>query len=162
VQVTSNPAHAAYAVRRRNFYLGRELKRGHWGRDWVVRLFRKDRRFVDQRVHEHLEPVADLGHLSGTLAHQPYRDLTHHLEKMPRYARWGAEDLYQRGRRAGTADLLLRPLWRFIRAYLLEAAILDGRFGLVVSALDAHSAFLKYAYLWRLEQSNRSGEGSGR
>ena len=36
--------HQAYQVRRRNLYLGRELARGHWGRDWVTRLFRRERR----------------------------------------------------------------------------------------------------------------------
>ena len=64
------PRHDAYRVRRRNFYLGRELTRGHWGRDWVTRLFPRERRFVNRRVHEHLEPLPDVGWLSAPLA--PY------------------------------------------------------------------------------------------
>jgi glycosyltransferase involved in cell wall biosynthesis len=149
------PGHQAYQVRRRNLYLGRELTRGHWGRDWVTRLFRRDRRYVERRVHEHLERLDDVGRLQGALLHEPYRDLAEQVEKMNRYARWAAEDLYERGRRASAWQLCTRPLTRFLRAYLFEGAIGDGRRGLVTSALGAYSAFLKYAHLWALESGRR-------
>lgn len=149
------PGHQAYQVRRRNLYLGRELTRGHWGRDWVTRLFRRDRRYVERRVHEHLERLDDVGRLQGALLHEPYRDLAEQVEKMNRYARWAAEDLYERGRRASAWQLCTRPVTRFLRAYLFEGAIGDGRRGLVTSALGAYSAFLKYAHLWALERGRR-------
>jgi len=53
--VVAAPAHPVYQVRRQNYYLGRELTRGRWGRDWVVRLFTNDLRYVGRRVHEGLE-----------------------------------------------------------------------------------------------------------
>jgi glycosyltransferase involved in cell wall biosynthesis len=146
------PVHTAYWVRRQNFYLGRELTRGHWGRDWVVRLFTKDLRYIERRVHEAVEPVARSGHLRASLRHVPYRDLTHQLDKMNRYARWGAEDMYDQGRRATLRDLWARPLGRFLRAYLLHGGCWDGRFGLVSSVLGGYTAFLKYAHLWALER----------
>jgi hypothetical protein len=77
---------------------------------------------------------------------------------MDQYARWGAEDLYQRGRRAGAADLVLRPAWRFVKAYLVGGAMFDGRFGLVTSLLGAQTAFLKYSHLWALEAEERKEE----
>ncbi len=151
--VVANPAHRAYRVRRRNFYLGRELRRGHWGRDWVTRLFTRDQRFVERRVHENLEKVDHPGELTEVLLHTPYRDLSHQLEKMERYARWGALDLFDQGRRAGWWDLGGRPVGRFLRAYLLQGNVMDGRFGLATSLLGAYGTFLKYAHLWALERS---------
>jgi glycosyltransferase involved in cell wall biosynthesis len=151
-EVLRAPAHRAYRVRRQNFYLGRELTRGHWGRDWVLRLFTRDLRYVERRVHESVQQVSSSGRLRGCLRHTPYRDLSHQLVKMNRYARWGAEDMYEQGRRAGAWDLVARPLGRFLRAYLLQGAIWDGRFGLVTSALGGYTAFLKYAHLWALER----------
>ena len=68
------------------------------------------------------------------------------------YARWGAQDLYARGRRATALDLVARPLWRFLRDYLLYGSFLDGRVGFVASALTAYSGFLKYVYLWDLSE----------
>src|SRR5437016_12890699 len=64
-RVLLSPAHEAYRVRCENYFLGRERKRGRWGRDWHVRLFRRDRRFSEDRVHESLEAVSDVGDLSG-------------------------------------------------------------------------------------------------
>lgn len=150
--VVRAPAHPVYRVRRRNFYLGRELTRGRWGKDWVIRLFTRDRRYVERRVHEGLEAVANPGTLAAPLEHTPYRDLAHQIEKMNRYARWGAEDLFDEGVRAGLWDLSGRPLARFLRAYLVQGGIRDGRFGFVTSVLGGYTAFLKYAHLWAMER----------
>ena len=154
-RVVMAPAHPAYRIRRRNYYLGRELTRGHWGRDWVTRLFTRERRYVERRVHEHLEKIPNPGLLAGTLVHAPYRDLADQLEKMERYARWGAQDLFDQGERASAWDLAGRPLGRFLRAYLLQGNILDGKFGLTTSMLGAYGNFLKYAHLWALERKGR-------
>ncbi len=151
-RVLAAPAHPVYRVRRQNFYLGRERTRGRWGRDWQVRLFTRGRRFLPDRVHEHLESVPNPGTLHGRLRHVPYRDLTHHLQKMIVYARWGAQALQARGRRATAWDLVARPIWRFVRDYFVYGSFLDGRFGLVTSILTAYSCFLKYAYLWYLQE----------
>ena len=142
------PAHEAYAVRRRNVFLGRTITRAGWGEDWVVRLFRRERRFVERRVHEGLEPVADVGRLGAPLEHLPYRDLSHYLQKLDRYATWAAEDLAARGRRPRLSDLLFRPPARFARMYLLQLGVLEGWRGAVLCGLAAVSVFLKYARLW--------------
>jgi glycosyltransferase involved in cell wall biosynthesis len=151
-QTIRAPAHPVYRVRRRNFYLGKELTRGHWGRDWVTRLFTRERRYLERRVHERLEPVPNPGFLHACLEHVPYRDLYHQLEKMNRYALWGAEDLFERGQRASAWDLSGRPVGRFLRAYFLQGSMFDGRFGLATSVLGAYTAFMKYAHLWALER----------
>ena len=142
------PAHEAYAVRRRNVFFGRTITRAGWGEDWVVRLFRRERRFVERRVHEGLEPVADVGRLGAPLEHVPYRDLSHYLQKLDRYATWAAEDLAARGRRPRLSDLLFRPPARFARMYLLQLGVLEGWRGAVLCGLAAVSVFLKYARLW--------------
>jgi glycosyltransferase involved in cell wall biosynthesis len=153
--VIEAPSHPVYRVRRQNVYLGRELTHGRWGKDWVIRLFTRERRYVERRVHEGLEPVAGAGSLAAPLLHVPYRDLGHQLAKMNRYARWGAQDLFEQGKRAGLWDLAARPLGRFARAYLLDGGWRDGRFGFVTSVLGCYTAFLKYAHLWDLERSGR-------
>lgn len=149
------PAAGAYRMRLRTFYLGREFKRAHGGQEWKTRLFTSDRRYVERRVHESLEPGPEPASLRECLLHYPYRDISHHHQKLDRYARWGAQDLYDQGRRASFADMAARPLWRFMRSYFFRGNCLDGRFGLVNSVMDAYAAYLKYAYLWDLER-NRS------
>lgn len=146
--------HEAYAVRRRNIYLGRPITRAGWGSDWVNRLFRCQRRFVERRVHEALEPVADVGRLAAPLEHVPYRSLAHHLEKLGRYAAWAARDLADSGRRPRISDLVVRPPVRFFRMYVLQLGVLEGWHGAVLCGLAAVSVFLKYARLWELSRRN--------
>jgi len=151
-EVLVAPRHAAYRIRRRNFYLGVEQASGSWGRDRVLRLFPNDLRYQERRVHEGFPPVENLGDLTAPILHHPYRSLGHHLEKLTRYAEWGAADLWEQGVRATWSDLALRPAWRFVKAYVVEGGLLEGRMGVVHAALGAYAGFLKYAYLWARER----------
>lgn len=144
--------HEAYAVRRNNMYLGRVMRHAGWGDAWAVRFFQRDRRFIEKRVHEGLEPVSDVGRLAHPLAHTPYRDLSHHIRKLVQYAEWGAADLRDSGRRARFTDLMLRPGWQFFRTYVLQLGLMEGWRGLVLCGLAGVSVFMKYAQLWDLER----------
>lgn len=151
----------AYRVRSRDWHLGRELKHGPWGRDWKVRVFTRAHRFTEQRVHEHLDSPRTVGTLEGTLLHWPYRDLSHHVAKVATYARWAADDLHARGRRARVSDLIARPAWRFFRDYVLYSGWRDGRAGFEVSVVSAFSVFAKYAALDTRASRVEIGAGEG-
>lgn len=153
--VVAAPAHEAYRVKRRNLFHGHVLRRGHWGRDWVVRLFRRAHRFGGKSAHPGLQGATDIGQLTRELDHTPYRDLGHHLDKLIAYSRLSAGDLAERGRRASWTDVALRPALRFWREYLLHGSLLDGRLGVIHAGLSATGVFLKYAFLW--ERGERRG-----
>jgi glycosyltransferase involved in cell wall biosynthesis len=146
--VVQAPRHEAYSVKRRNLFHGHVLRRGHWGRDWVVRLFRRDRRFGGKSAHPGLQGVSDVGKLAHELEHVPYRDLRHHLDKVVTYSRMSAADLANAGRRASWSDLTLRPAFRFWREYLLHGGLFDGRLGVIHAGVSAVGVLLKYAFLW--------------
>lgn len=154
--LTSTPAHAAYRIKFENHYLGRVLRHGPWGRDWHVRLFTSERRFSGNRVHERLEAIDDVGTLSGTIIHTPYRDLPHHVAKIIKYAQWGADDLFSRGRRAGLWQMAMRPTWRFLRDYIAYSGWRDGVAGFIAAVVSAFAAFLKYALLFVRVRSSKS------
>ena len=155
-QVVAAPRHEAYRVKRRNLFHGQVLRRGHWGRDWVVRLFQRNRRFAGRQAHPGLEISegngATIGALINELDHTPYRDLGHHLGKIIAYGRMSADDLAAEGRRVSISDVTFRPAFRFWRDYLLDGSILDGRLGVIHAGMSAASVFLKYAFLWEREQ----------
>ena len=153
--VVAAPRHEAYRVKRRNLFHGHVMRRGHWGRDWVVRLFQRDRRFGGPTAHPGLQAVTDFGALTHPLDHTPYRDLRHHLDKMLAYSRMSAADLATRGRRARWSDLALRPAFRFLREYVMNGAVFDGRLGVIHAGVSAAGVFFKYAFLW--EQGEQGG-----
>jgi len=152
-QVVAAPRHEAYRVKRRNLFHGHVLRRGHWGRDWVVRLFRRGRRFGGKTAHPGLEiPPSEQGELIHELDHTPYKDLGHHLDKIVAYSRMSAADLAAQGRRASFSDLALRPAFRFLRDYIVHGSFLDGRLGVIHAGMSAASVFFKYAFLWEKQR----------
>ncbi|MFN2604366.1 MAG: glycosyltransferase family 2 protein, partial [Gemmatimonadaceae bacterium] len=87
----------AFRVRRRNFFLGREVKHGGWASDRPIRLFRSSLRYNASRVHEHVEVRGEIGELNESLVHSTYVSLDDYFEKLDRYSKWWAEDRYERG-----------------------------------------------------------------
>lgn len=144
-----------YRLRRRNIFLGREIRGSGWGRDRLVRLFKRGAaRYPERRVHADIEAGASSAPvLSAPLIHFTVRSLDHYLEKLDRYARWGAEDLYAEGRRAGVIEIALRPLWRLLRAWALEGGFRDGLAGVILCGFQAYGVFLKWSRLWELQRN---------
>jgi glycosyltransferase involved in cell wall biosynthesis len=144
-----------YRLARKNIFLGREIRGSGWGRDRLVRLFKRGAaRYPERRVHADIEAGAGSAPvLSAPLIHFTVRSLDHYLEKLHRYARWGAEDLHAAGRRAGVIEIVLRPAWRLFRSWVLEGGFRDGFPGVILCGLQAYGAFLKWSMLWELERS---------
>jgi glycosyltransferase involved in cell wall biosynthesis len=148
----------AFAIRRRNFFLGREIRHSGWSTDRVVRLLERDAaRYPKLRVHADLTPEGPVPTLREPFLHYTCRSLDQYLAKVRRFATWGAADAFRAGRAAGPVELVLRPLWRFFRMYVLQAGFLDGRHGLVLCAIQAWGVFLKWAQVWEWEGERRAG-----
>lgn len=154
----SGPPADLYRVRRRNVFLGRPIRHSGWGTDRLVRLVRRGAaRYPERRVHSDIEtegrgvvPV-----LRTPLDHVTARSLPAYMEKLHRYAIWGAEDLYRAGRRAGLPTIAFRSLWRFLRTFVFQAGFLDGRHGLLVCALQGYGTMLKWSHLWERRRLER-------
>jgi len=88
------------------------------------------------------------GRLRGPLLHYTYRDIADHLATINVFTGVAARELELRGQQATLGDLLLRPLWRFVRFYLMRRGFLEGQAGLFVAQSAAFYVFAKYAKLW--------------
>jgi glycosyltransferase involved in cell wall biosynthesis len=147
------PPRNAYRIPRRSRFLGRRIRFGGWGRDYVTRLFRKDRaRYPEEAVHVDVVAEGRTGKLGGFIDHDTCRTLEEYFDKFGRYTTASAEKLLRRGRRAGLFALLVRPAFRFFRMFILRAGFLDGRDGAVVAGLAMASVFVKYVKLRELHR----------
>jgi glycosyltransferase involved in cell wall biosynthesis len=160
-QVVGGGNTVAYRVRRRNFFLGREIKHGGWERDRPVRLFRNRMRYDERPVHEHVMTDGRVDELHEPLIHYPYTSLGEYFAKLDRYSRSWAEQSFERGRRASAWTIGLKPPARFFSMYVLRAGFLDGAQGVIVAALAATSVAAKYARLWELGWRDTLGGGKG-
>lgn len=148
--ITKPGSVTAYRVKRRNFFLGREIRHGGWGGrdDHPIRLFRREHRYNASQVHEHVEVAGAVGQLEGALLHYTYTSLDQYFEKFDRYSRWWAEQNYRKGRTGTAAAVVLKPPARFVRMYFLKGGYRDGAHGLILACLAAASVMAKYARLW--------------
>jgi glycosyltransferase involved in cell wall biosynthesis len=150
VATVQAPASDAYRVRRRNFFLRREIRHGGWERDRPVRLFRATLRYDERPVHEHVITHRPPGLLEQAMLHFTYDSLNQYFEKFARYSRWWAEQQHARGRGATPLDVVVRPPLRFLAMYFLRLGFLDGAHGLVLAVLASMSVAAKYARLWAM------------
>jgi glycosyltransferase involved in cell wall biosynthesis len=142
------PKAAAYAMARRNRFLGRWLAHGEGYPDWNVRLFdRRRARWTTDPVHEHVVADGPVARLEGDLLHASAESLDDYLAKQNRYTTLQAQAMHARGERAGAARLVLAPLVRFVRFYVVKLGFLDGVAGLVHIAIGCQNSFVKYAKL---------------
>jgi glycosyltransferase involved in cell wall biosynthesis len=145
---------SAYALPFKNHFRGVWLRHGGLWPDRHVRLFRRERcRYDPSRpVHEKLLVEGAVGRLDAPILHHTWGSLAQCLAKMERYGERAAQALFAQGRRAGAWEVALRPLWRFVRGYLLRAGFLDGAAGAAVAWARAYEAYARYARLWELSR----------
>ena len=149
----SAPDARAYAMPRRNLFMGRWLRYGEGYPDLSLRLFdRRHARWSDDPVHEKVLTDAPAARLEGELLHESAETLTTYLDKQNRYTSMQAEALFKAGKRAGVAQMLLSPLLRFVKFYFLRLGFLDGVPGLVHIVIGCCNSFHKYAKLMALER----------
>jgi glycosyltransferase involved in cell wall biosynthesis len=147
--LAGSPTMAGCRIPRVTWHLGRWIRTTDWYPDYQLRLYdRRRARWKERRVHESVTADGPVGQLKNDLQHYAYRDITHHHQTMDRYTTLAAEDMYASGRRAGFVDVALHPPAAFLRNYVLRLGFTDGMPGFIISAMNAHYVFLKFAKLW--------------
>lgn len=144
-----------FEVERHTYQFGRWFGRRAWGKDRVLRVFRRDRaRFTPAVIHERVVVEGAVARLRGPLLHYSYRDLEHHFAKMNEFTSAMARQRFERGERGGITGAVARGAGRFWKNYLLRGMILYGAAGFMAAAMSGIYTFLAYAKLW--EPSSRA------
>ncbi|MCX7174909.1 MAG: glycosyltransferase family 2 protein [Proteobacteria bacterium] len=152
LQAVAAPNQLAYRFPRCNRFLGRYLRHGEGYPDWSLRLFdRRHARWSNDAVHEKVLTQAVVGSLSGDLLHDSAETLNAYLAKQDRYTTLAAQQAHAAGLRAHAGHLLLSPLLRFIKFYVLRLGFLDGVPGLVHILIGCGNSFSKYAKMLDLQ-----------
>lgn len=142
-----------YLMPRRTRFLGRWILHGGWYPDHILRLFKRARgRFTDASVHEGVVVDGPVARLTQDLLHYSYPTLEAYLSKFNLYTTLAATDALKRGRNAGVVRIVLSPVAKFIKQYILKAGFLDGTEGLVLAFLSAGYVLTKYAKLRELKR----------
>lgn len=151
--IYSTKNEAAYEIPRRNIFLGKEMKYGGWGGDFVVRLFQK--KHLEGYVNPlHEQPIVKgpIGRLEHELVHFSHRDLSSMLDKTLVFTAYEAKLRY---------DIHHPPVvwWRFLRVmgsefwlrFVKLSAWKDGFEGIIDGLFQVFNTFIIYTRLWEMQ-----------
>ncbi len=151
--------YVGYRFPRRVFYLNRWIMHGEWYPDIKLRLFKKELgHSVGEEPHDQVVVDGPVRTLSGPLYHYTYEDLTDHIKTINRFSAISARAKYESGYRFRWIDFLFRPLFRFLKGYVLKLGLLDGRRGLFIALVSAFGVAVKYAKVWEYQAVKKAAE----
>jgi glycosyltransferase involved in cell wall biosynthesis len=170
-----------FRMRRKDYFLGRWLRRSSGYPSWFGRLVRPGRVRVERPINE--EYIADgrIAHLQAHLLHYPFnRGIAYWYERHNRYSTLEA-DAKVRSRDAPIAlssllgadpinrrrtlkqiayRLPMRPLITFVYLYVFRAGFLDGRAGFAFSQMRASYELLIDIKVMEIENAVAPNNGS--
>jgi len=152
--ILEKPQFDGYWIRRRNFFMGREIRHGTWGTDKVLRLFRRDKaRYQQKHVHAEIELDGNAGSCREKLDHYSYRTLDDFMRKAGRYSAWGAMNARDQGKQASGWRIFGHGTGHFLKSYVAKQGFRDGTPGLIIAFMEGFHAFLKYSKLWEAQRA---------
>lgn len=149
----------AYYLKRRNYFLGRWMNKGGMYPDPVIRLFRKGKaKLPGASVHELMTVDGTTKWLDNDLLHIADPNFTRYLLRSNRYTSLQAADWLKEGQigidtMSILANMIFKPLVRFLEIYLRHKGFMDGFPGFVFawySGLHIASSYVKY---WEMKKN---------
>lgn len=141
-----------FAICRQDSLWGKKLAYGEWGKQWLVRLGRKDAGNWQGKVHETWHIHGKIEKLQAVLEHYPHQTISDFLREINFYTTLRAQELYDQHVSVTWVDIILYPKAKFILNYILRAGFLDGIRGLIIALLMSFHSFLVRGKLWQLHQ----------
>jgi glycosyltransferase involved in cell wall biosynthesis len=140
-------------------YLFNQPVRYTWGRNLMLRLFRREKgRFVSP-IHEKLKVEGSIGQLKNPFYHYNSDTLEQFIQKNNQYTTLEARKKLDSGERFNAIKAILSPFRIFLFRYIRLKGYKDGSLGLVLSALLAVFNLFVHLKLWQLQKENK-GKGS--
>ncbi|HMO02426.1 MAG TPA: glycosyltransferase family 2 protein [Oligoflexia bacterium] len=147
---------AGYELSRVMFFLDRWWRKGGWYPEYRLRLLRRSvASWGGIDPHEKAIVSGQTKRLKGELLHYSYNSISDQVARLNLYAERAAISLHEQGKNSSLIKMLINPLLRFIKFYILKLGFLEGRAGLIVALNESYYVFLKYAKHWEIERAKR-------
>ena len=136
---------ALYKFERRTSAFGKDFKYGVLSPDYVKRMFPvKDAKWQG-KVHESVVTELPVIKLKGYIKHYTYKDFEQYISKMNAYSSIWAENSNKKP--GFIKDIVFRPVFAFIKMYVIQLGFLEGWLGFVLAANYSLYTLNKYAKL---------------
>lgn len=153
IQRVIHEAPCAYRLRRLNHFAGQRVRFGTLRPDSVVRLLPNDNVCFVGRVHQTLQHDFAEKTLKPPMLHYTYSSWTQYYQKFEHYTRISAQQMAARGKTVSFfRDIIFRPLWAFLKMYVIHGGCLDGKIGWLLAVNHFHYTQAKYTRLMAIQQ----------
>ncbi|MBL7661130.1 glycosyltransferase family 2 protein [bacterium] len=145
-----------YYMNRVVFFLDRWWRRGGWYPEYRLRLLRKSKTTWGG-TDPHEKPIVEgqTETLGGELEHYTYKNIEDQFSRLNKHSTDAAREEYQLGGRASLFSLIVNPLVRFFKFYVIKRGFSEGKAGFIVALAEAYYTFMKYAKVWEHEFNER-------
>ena len=146
----------AFKMRRENYFLGKKINYCGWGNDYQLRLFRKSKTTLNNRmVHEGFIVDGQISQLNNSIIHYSYKNLKDGFNKINEYSSLEAEE--KNKRKIITAlRIVIYPIVAFIQHYILRSGFRDGKHGLMISLMHAITKLQVQMKIWEIQNQYKS------
>lgn len=158
--VTGSNEFSAYAIPRKNIFLGRGMRWGGWSPDFVLRLIRKEnlKEWVGD-LHEQPKINGPIMHLKEPLVHRSHRSLWEMVEKTNEWSEIEAKLLYNAGHpKMNVLRFFSAGLREFWYRAVIKIGFLDGMVGIIEIFYQTFSKLVTYSKLWELQIKHESSD----
>ena len=95
------------------------------------------------------------GTLKNDFNHYTDPSIEHYFKKFNIYTTLAAEDLSAKGKHATIADIIIHPVFLFVKMYIFKLGFLDGLHGLILAVFSSAYVFTKYCKLWEMNRADK-------
>lgn len=148
---------SAFAIPRRNFLLGKELRFGGWYPDYQIRLFKKEKlKGWVGKLHEQAQFEGEMGKLENAMIHLQPEKLEPALEKSIKWSNIEAGLLYEARHPSVTWWRVLRMgVTTLFERLVKKKGFLDGTEGWIESIYQAYHTMIVYLKLWERQNTDK-------
>ena len=108
-----------------------------------------------KKIHEEFETTQEIAKLHKYIYHHTYSDLEDYFDRFNKYTTLGAIEYYKKGKKASLISIVLSPIYKFLRMYIVRLGFLDGLEGFLLATTSSLYTMVKY-YKLREIYKNKS------
>jgi glycosyltransferase involved in cell wall biosynthesis len=134
-----------FFVKRVSYFCGKKIRFSGWGKEYVLRVFRKDKgHFSNDLVHEKIILNGNHGIIHEPLEHRTIRNIEDLLDKLNRYTTLSSLMQIANKKPASLSKAIFHSCWAFLKSYFFQLGFLDGQHGFVIAIYKAENSFYRY------------------
>jgi len=150
---THTKQHNGFWIPRKNIIFGKWIKNSFWWPDYQLRLFKRGKAYLPcKSVHEQPRLTGKAGYLKNPLIHYNYQTVSQYIKRLnDLYTENDVRVFLAEKKKISWHDAIRFPVKEFLATFFAREGYKDGVHGLVLSILQAFSAFVTFAKVWETQ-----------